>query len=75
VATVAHTPTITAAGTQIEFPSLFGGGGAGGGSGGSDNMDQEIVFKAATAYQIKLTNLSGGAKAMGLWLFWYEEPA
>ena len=48
--------------------------GAGGGTGGSSDMDQEIVLKPSTTYLIKATNLSGAAKALGLWLFWYEEP-
>ena len=70
-------PTITAVapavGKLIDGPFLFGGGGAGGGSGGSDDANEEIVLKANTRYLVRLTNLSGSAKAMGIWLFWYEE--
>jgi hypothetical protein len=71
--TVAHTPTTTADGTRLDGPSLFGGGGAGGGSGGQDDSDQEIVLAPGIPSLVKLTNLSGAAKAMGIWLFWYEE--
>jgi hypothetical protein len=72
-AVVRSMPTITADGTLLDGPALFGGGGVGAGSGGSDDMDNEIVMKANTKYLIRCTNLSGAAKALGLWLFWYEE--
>lgn len=66
-------PTSISAGTVIDGPVLFGGGGAGGGSGGSLSNDQELVLEANTTYLVRLKNLSGAAKAMGIWLFWYEE--
>ena len=66
-------PTSISVGTVIDGPVLFGGGGAGGGSGGSLSNDQELVLEQNTTYIIRLKNLSGAAKAMGIWLFWYEE--
>lgn len=67
-------PTSISAGTVIEGPTAFGGGGAGAGVGGNFSNDQEIVLKPSTTYLFRLTNLAGAAKAMGLWIFWYEEP-
>lgn len=71
--TVKSDPTSISAGTTIEGPTAFGGGGAGGGAGGNYVNDQELLLKPATTYLFRITNLAGAAKALGLWLFWYEE--
>jgi len=72
-ATLKSNPTSISAGTTIEGPMAFGGGGSGRGAGGNSTSDQEIVLKPNTTYLIKATNLSGGAAALGIWIFWYEE--
>lgn len=68
-------PTAIANGTVIHGPVFFGGGGAGGGAGDSDPMDAEIVMAPETIYLARVRNLAGAAKALSLWLFWYEETA
>jgi len=72
-ATLKSNPTGISAGTKIEQPFPFGGGGAGSGSGGLKDKDLEFQLAVNTTYLFKLTNLSGAAKALGLWVFWYEE--
>lgn len=71
--TLKSNPTSISAGTVIEGPVAFGGGGAGGGSAGNASTDQEIVLAVNTTYLIRVTNLAGAAKALGLWIYWYEE--
>lgn len=66
-------PTSISAGTTIEGPIACGGGGAGGGAGGNVTQDQELVLNENTTYLIRVQNLAGSAKALGLWIFWYEE--
>lgn len=65
-------PTSISAGTVIRA-YLIGGGGAGGGSGGSNDKDIELVLKPGATYLFRVQNLAGSAKALSLWLFWYEE--
>lgn len=75
VSTLKSNPTSISAGTIIDGPIPVGGGGAGGGFGGNLSNDQELVFDPGKTYLLTVTNLAGSAKALGLWIFWYEEPA
>lgn len=56
---------------------VFGGGGANTSSrgGGSRSLDMELVLKPDTTYVFRLTNQSGVAADIWLWLFWYEEES
>jgi len=47
--------------------------GAGKENGGPTNLDTELVLARDTTYLIRVQNLGGAAKALSLWLFWYEE--
>lgn len=69
----AKTGVTPSGGTAIMPPVLFGGGGAGQGTAGGNSMDNEWVLKPETKYVIRVTNLAGAAKALSLYLFWYEE--
>lgn len=71
--TLKSDPTSISAGTSLEA-TLFGGGGAGPGGGGNRSADLEFVLKPNTTYLFRLTNNSGAAKGLSLWVFWYEEP-
>jgi len=62
-------PTSISAGT-VKRAYLIG---AGKENGGPTNLDTEIVLKQSTTYLIRVRNLGGAAKALSLWLFWYEE--
>lgn len=66
-------PTSISGGTVIDGPTIFGGGGAGGGFGGNADSNIELVLGVNKTYLVRIKNLAGAAKAMGLWLFWYEE--
>jgi hypothetical protein len=66
-------PTSISGGTAIEGPFAFGGGGVGTGAGGGISSDQELVLGHSTTYLLAVKNLAGAAKALGLWIFWYEE--
>lgn len=66
-------PTVVSGGTVIRA-YLIGGGGVGAASnGGQSDKDIELVLKPSTVYLFRIRNLSGAAKALSLWLFWYEE--
>ena len=65
-------PTVVSGGTVIRA-YLLGGGGVGGGNGGQTGLDTELVLKPGTTYLFRVQNLAGAAKALSLWLFWYEE--
>jgi len=62
-------PTSISAGTLIR--SYFTG--AGKDTGGPTNLDTEIVLERNTTYLFRVQNLGGSAKALSLYLFWYEE--
>ena len=76
--TATHTPTVTGVGTAIETAYIPGGAGtdpsgktaAPGGSGGARH---EWVLDKSTNYLIRLTNVSGAARAMSIDASWYEE--
>lgn len=65
-------PTGISAGTVIDS-KIFGGGGAGGGTGGNTDGNIEIILGVNKTYLLRVRNLAGSAKALGLWAFWYEE--
>jgi hypothetical protein len=67
------TGTTPSAGTAIQPALMFGGGGAGLGVAGSMTMDNEWVLARSTIYTFRVKNLAGAAKALSLYLFWYEE--
>lgn len=70
--TIKSNPTSISGGTVIR--SYFVGGGTGGNaSGGDSSVDTEIVLATSTTYLFRVRNLAGSAKALSLWLFWYEE--
>jgi len=71
--TIKTNPTSISDGTVIEGPIACGGGGTGQGTGGNFSKDQEIILKENTTYLVRVQNLAGSAKALGLWIFWYEE--
>ena len=73
-ATITHTPTLTADGTQINCGFIPGGGifGAGGSNGGPIRSGTEIVLDVNTDYLIRLTNTSGGAQDMSIEVGYYE---
>lgn len=69
---VKSNPTGISGGTVIDS-KVFGGGGAGGGFGGNTDNDNELVLGVNKTYLVRVRNLAGSAKALGIWLFWYEE--
>lgn len=73
VSTLRSNPTNISGGTIIRG-YFIGTGGVGSGAGGTNDKDIELVLRPATAYLFRLQNLAGSAKALSLWLFWYEEP-
>lgn len=70
--TLKTNPTGISGGTVLRA-YLLGGGSGGNAPGGSDDKDIELVLKPATTYLFRVQNLAGSAKALSLWLFWYEE--
>lgn len=64
--------TYTSGGTVIRA-YLLGQGSGGNSTGGTQDKDIELVLKPETTYLFRVRNLAGSAKALSLWLFWYEE--
>jgi hypothetical protein len=62
-------PTSISAGTIVRAYFI----GAGKDSGGPSMLDTEIVLNPETTYLFRVQNLAGSAKALSLYLFWYEE--
>lgn len=62
-------PTTISGGTVLRAYLI----GAGKENGGPANNDTEIVLKPDTTYLFRVRNLAGAAKALSLYLFWYEE--
>ena len=73
--TVSYGVTTNLVGATLLETLRFGGGGTGpqGRSGGDRSMDIEWVLKQDTLYVFRVTNQSGVAANIGMWLFWYEE--
>lgn len=65
-------PTSISGGTILRS-YFIGAGGVGSGAGGTNDKDIEMVLKPATTYLFRVQNIAGSAKALSLWLFWYEE--
>ena len=64
----------TSGGIVLDSIAIGSGGNPNARGGGSDGSAEEIVFKPATTYLIRIENLAGGAKSDISWnLFWYEE--
>lgn len=72
--TIKTNPTSISGGTVIRS-YYVGGGLAGTARGGASSVDTEIVLALATTYLFRVQNIAGTAKALSLWLFWYEEEA
>lgn len=71
VTVVTHSPTVTDAGTRIDYHLRPGGGGphAGGGSG---MLYKEWVLRPGTAYLLRMTNINTSAHAVSMHVDWYE---
>lgn len=70
-----HTPTVSAAGTEIEYalhPTPTAIGANVGGVTGAD-IGEEWVLEPETTYLLRLTNNSGGAVDVGWHIFYYFE--
>jgi len=69
-ASVFHTPTITADGTQIGCELV----GAGKKQGGSSEMTRgdQWIFKSNTTYLVRYTNISGQSNRAVINIEWYE---
>lgn len=72
--TVFHTPTISEAGTQIEFIRIPATGGfLSGATGGVGNEAvTEWILKPSTSYSITATNNAGGNADLALSVMWYD---
>lgn len=70
--TVTHTPTLTAAGTQLNGTMLIPGGSGGNASGGDIGFENEFVLKASTNYMIRVTNVSTGNVAISVTIEGYQ---
>ena len=70
---VKSNPTSISGGTVIDGPTIFGGGGVLSGSGGNADGNIELVLGVNKTYLVRVKNLAGAAKALGIWVFWYEE--
>lgn len=73
VSVLKSNPTSISGGTIIRA-YYIGAGGTGTGAGGMNDKDIELVLKPDTVYLFRVQNIAGAAKALSLWLFWYEEP-
>ena len=73
--TVSYGVTTNLAGATLLETLRFGGGGTGpqGRTGGDRSTDIEWILKQDTLYVFRVTNQSGVAANIGMWLFWYEE--
>ena len=75
--TLVHTAAVNLAGATLLETLNFGGGGTGpqGRAGGDRSTDIEWVLRQSENYVFLITNTSGVAADIGVWLFWYEEGA
>jgi len=75
--TIVHTAAVTIGSAVLLEVLYFGGGGTGpqGRAGGDRSVDIEWVFQRGETYVWTITNTSGVAANINLWLFWYEETA
>jgi hypothetical protein len=72
LATVTHTPTVTAVGTTILADKLIGTASSGVVMGGAGSGRNELIFKPNTEYLIRVTNTSGAAIDIGNCINFYE---
>jgi len=70
-ATIFHTPTVNALGTQV-LVTLFPGGQGPKSVGTAIRTNSEIILKESTDYLFRLTNVSGANKDITIELEWYE---
>lgn len=75
LATVAHTPTVTATGSTAIVPGRYVPGGASAQTrvGGTIRTGTEWIYKASTPYLVRITNVSGQAVFVDAALEWYAE--
>lgn len=72
-ATITHTPTLTADGTQLGNPEFIPGGHGGVSVGSSEGIGKEqFVLNSNTVYLLRLTNIAGSAQALSIVLGFYE---
>lgn len=72
--TIAHTPSITAVGTNVLVSKVVPGGSGGNKTGGSVRNGSERILRASTKYLIRATNKSTGAVNVSISIEFYEEP-
>jgi hypothetical protein len=71
-ATVTHTPTLTADGTQVNGTILIPGGSTGNSAGGSGGFEDEYILAVSKVYLVRLTNTAGTSEPMSLLVEGYQ---
>ncbi len=72
---VTHTPTVTNDGTSLGPQWFVPGGTRQLASGAGSNTREEWVLKPSTKYLIRVTNMSGAAKFIGIRATWYDHAS